>query len=249
METTQTPATTAHLAALRRDGELLAAAIAAASPDAPVPTCPGWTLRDLVHHTGKVHRWAASYVVQGHREPVPLDAEAPADAELHDWFVEGHRALVAALAGAPADLECWTFLAAPSPLAFWTRRQAHETAIHRVDAEAAAGLEIAAFEPEFAADGITELTAGLLSREKARIHSDRERTLLVRPTDGPAPWLLRINPGRLVVERAEGPAECELAGSAHDLYLLLWNRLRDETAVKVTGDQSVFAVWRELARV
>lgn len=35
-------------------------------------------------------------------------------------------------------VDCWTFLDAPSPLAFWARRQAHETAIHRADAQLAA---------------------------------------------------------------------------------------------------------------
>src|SRR5262249_53658636 len=59
-------------------------------------------------------------------------------AELPGWFREGHAALVQALSVAGPDLNCWAFLAAPSPLAFWARRQAHETAIHRVDAGQAA---------------------------------------------------------------------------------------------------------------
>ena len=63
----------------------------------------------------------------------------PPDAELAAGSRQGCAALADALAAAPADLECWTFLRAPSPLAMWARRQAHETAIHRVDAELAAG--------------------------------------------------------------------------------------------------------------
>ena len=51
-----------------------------------------------------------------------LGAPLPDDGELVDWYVAGHSALVEALATAPTDLQCWSFLAAPSPLAFWARR-------------------------------------------------------------------------------------------------------------------------------
>ena len=34
-------------------------------------------------------------------------------------------------------MRCFAFLPAPSPLAFWARRQAHETGIHRADVESA----------------------------------------------------------------------------------------------------------------
>ena len=62
----------------------------------------------------------------------------PADAGLIAAYRDGHAALVAALRDADPDLECATFMPAPSPLAFWARRQAHETAIHRYDAQSAA---------------------------------------------------------------------------------------------------------------
>jgi hypothetical protein len=75
----------------------------------------------------------------------------PADLDLIDWFREGHTRLVHTLVSAPPDLDCFTFLAAPSPLAMWARRQAHETAMHRVDAESP-GSTITKFHPAFAAD-------------------------------------------------------------------------------------------------
>jgi uncharacterized protein (TIGR03083 family) len=83
-----------------------------------------------------------------------LDQVVPAQPEddvLVEWFVAGHAALVQALRDADPDLACWTFLPAPSPLAFWARRQAHETGIHRVDAESPAD-SITPFPPAFAAD-------------------------------------------------------------------------------------------------
>ena len=132
----------AHIEALRHEGELMAVATESAGPDAPVPTCPEWRVRDLVRHTGGVHRWATGYVAEARKElwDVGLDDVVgtwPDDAALASWLRDGCVRLADALAAAPADLECWTFLRAPSPLAMWARRQAHETAVHRVDAELA----------------------------------------------------------------------------------------------------------------
>ena len=133
-----------HIDALRSEGELMAAAVEGSDPGAPVPTCPEWAVRDLVRHMGGVHRWATGYVAGARTEMggPGLDeivGVGPDDAELAGWLRQGSAALVGALTAAPADLVCWTFLPAPSPLAMWARRQAHETAIHRVDAQLAAG--------------------------------------------------------------------------------------------------------------
>ena len=133
-----------YVGALRRQGELLADTAQRSGLAAAVPSCPGWAVRDLLKHTGYVHRWATGFVAEGLTRPGGASEEeilgqGPADAELPGWFREGHAALVRALGAADPGLNCWAFLPAPSPLAFWARRQAHETAIHRVDAELAAG--------------------------------------------------------------------------------------------------------------
>src|SRR5262249_17763118 len=132
-----------YVGALRREGELLADAAQRAGLAAAVPSCPGWAVRDLLRHTGYVHRWATGFVAEGLTRPGGASEEeilgqGPADAELPGWFREGHAALVGALGAAGPGLNCWAFLPAPSPLAFWARRQAHETAIHQVDADQAA---------------------------------------------------------------------------------------------------------------
>jgi len=167
-----------YIARLRAEGELLAGAAELAGFDAPVPACPDWRVRDLLKHLGYVHRWAAGYVREQHARWVDRASEAeilrggPADEALAGWFRDGHAALVRALEAADPGMTCWTFLEAPSPLAFWARRQAHETAIHRVDAQqAAAGAGVAgepAFTPRFAADGIDELIMGFLGRDAER---------------------------------------------------------------------------------
>ena len=86
---------TTHIAALRWNGTDLADAAQKAGLDALVPTCPDWRVRDLVAHTGGVHRWAASYVTTGRREPYSEEQEeaffnAPEDAGLLAWFRTGH---------------------------------------------------------------------------------------------------------------------------------------------------------------
>src|SRR6516225_3037280 len=156
-----------YVGALRRQGELLASAAQRAGLATAVPSCPGWAVRDLLRHTGYVHRWATGFVAEGLTRPGGASEEeilsqGPADAQLPGWFCEGHAALVRALDAAPPDLECWTFLPPPSPLAFWARRQAHETAIHRVDAEQAASAEQPASTADQAARtaGLAASTAG-----------------------------------------------------------------------------------------
>ena len=156
-----------HVRQLRSDGERFASALEEANLESVVPTCPDWTVRDLAVHLGSVHRWATAYVRDGLDVPdADLEATAgprPSDGGLTEWFRDGVGALASGLRDAPADLSCWTFLDAPSPRAFWARRQAHETAIHRVDLEGVAG-PVGAFPPAFAADGIDELLFRFLGR-------------------------------------------------------------------------------------
>src|SRR5919109_4979290 len=98
-------------------------------------------MRDLIQHMGDVHRWAAAHVAQKRPEPIgrgELAAVAgplPSDADLLVWFRRGHADLLRTLRTADPDTQCWSFMAAPSPVAFWARRQAHETGIHRADSE------------------------------------------------------------------------------------------------------------------
>jgi uncharacterized protein (TIGR03083 family) len=254
----------AYISALRREGELLAAAAERAGMDAAVPSCAGWQVRDLLKHTGYVHRWAARVITQRLTRPATEPGEeeilrlGPDDESLLGWFREGHAALVQALDAASADLDCWAFLGAPSPLAFWARRQAHETAIHRADAEQAAAIAGHAtmaepwFEPAFAADGVDELIMGFLGRN---IRQGRwpglGGTLGIHADDGDgerADWLVAGEPGAALVSRGRGLADCDVTGPACDLYLMLWNR-RSAAGLKVAGDRDVLSAFSRGLRI
>ncbi|QJS99949.1 maleylpyruvate isomerase family mycothiol-dependent enzyme [Streptomyces asoensis] len=245
--------TSEFISALDQEGRSLASAAAEAGPDAKVPTCPDWQVRDLLRHTGAVHRWATSFVAEGDSSFRPFDEPPELDGDaLLDWFREGHLRLVDTLSCAPADVRCWHFLPAPSPLAFWARRQAHETAVHRVDAESARGRapeEIARdIAAGFAADGIDELLRGFHARAKSRVRTDGPRVLRVRATDtADAVWTVRLSAEPPVTERnGEGDADCEVSGPAALLYLSLWNRL---PLPAVTGDAALATLWREKSAV
>ncbi|MFS8199835.1 maleylpyruvate isomerase family mycothiol-dependent enzyme [Streptomyces sp. CWNU-52B] len=241
---------------LDREGRALAGAAEEAGAGAEVRTCPDWRVRDLVRHTGMVHRWATAFVAEGHTSYHPDGGLPDLDgAELLAWFRHGHRRLVDTLATAPPDVDCWSFLPAASPLAFWARRQAHETTVHRIDAESALsggsapGAESArggrpgSISVDFAVDGIDELLLGFHARGRSRVRTDEPRVLRVRASDSDARWTVRLSPGRPVTERGEAAdADCELTGTAVQLYLALWNR---GTAPGVTGDASLATLWRE----
>jgi uncharacterized protein (TIGR03083 family) len=240
-----------HLEALRVHGTNFARAAADAGLDTEVATCPGWLVADVVGHLGSVHRWAAAIML------APPDSgrigfpDPPADGRL-DWYHDGFDQLLNVFAEAPDDLQCWTFLpGAPSAKAFWARRQAHETAMHRADVDDPARLAPDLPAP-FAVDGIDELLFGFIGRPRSSVVADPPCRLLVQATDADARWLIRLRPdGRDIERDGEQPAEaadCVVRGAASDLYRVLWNRV-PSTPPEVSGDRAVLERWHELARV
>ncbi len=241
-----------YISALDHEGDLFTAAIDAAGPDAPLPTCPEWTIRDLVHHQGEVHRWAETVVRGAIAKPsaIPDDflGELPADADLTRWFQVGLIRLRTTLANADPDLECFTFLAdAPPAATFWARRQTFETGIHRADAESALG-QPTPFAAALAADGIDELLTGFLPRKNSALRSDHPRTLQVVATDAPGAWHVTISADQPVTLRGTYDADCTVTAPASDVLLALWNRgCLDPSAVD--GDRSVVGLFGDRVQI
>jgi uncharacterized protein (TIGR03083 family) len=243
-----------HIASLDRDGRALAEAAAQAGPDAEVPACPGWRVRDLVQHLGGAHAWAASFPATGRMQDYPAGEEATFfptvdDADLVDWYRDQHAQLVRTLSATDPARPCWSFLPAPTPLAFWARRQAHETAIHRFDAESAAGHAPPSWTPTFAADGVDELMCGFFGGPgRRRLRADPPTSMTVVADDVDAAWHVRLEPERRVVVHGREPADLTVTGPANDLYLLLWNRAGTDALI-LDGDRRPLDLWRERATI
>src|SRR5450432_1919782 len=104
----------------------MSALLAAADLAAPVRSCPGWQVRDLVEHLGGVHRWTNEIVRTGERTRFP---DSPSTDDLLGWFDDGAESLARTLAETDPTRACWA-MAPPDEVAFWSRRQAQEAMIH-----------------------------------------------------------------------------------------------------------------------
>ncbi len=250
-----------HIAALRREGIQLADAAELASLDAAVPPCQPWLVKDLLRHTGYIHRWAARHITECPDSVINGPPEADilrggaADPDLLSWFRAGHAALVETLSTADSGLQCATLMPAASPLAFWARRQAHETAIHRADADSASGIR-PEYPPDFAADGIDELIMGFGQRRKYRPSAHHDGTMRVDASDTGDAWYVGADAGRIQARhepagtREPGEAKCVISGPASGVYLFLWNRSDASAAdVSITGDTAFLAGWQSSVRV
>jgi uncharacterized protein (TIGR03083 family) len=243
-----------YAAAIRTDAATLASAAAAAGPDAPVPTCPEWVVRDLVQHLGGVHRWATSIVATPRAEPWNVDLPEvvgtwPADDALTAWLLDGAEALATTLETADPALQCWAFLKATSPLSMWARRQAHETAIHRVDGESAVAASGTPFDPAFGADGVDELLVCFVPRRKTGLTSPTPRVLRVTAVDADGDWDLVIDPERVTtLPGGTSRADATVRGEASDLYQALWNR-PVSAPLDVAGDTGLLALFLDKVHV
>ncbi|GAA1891755.1 maleylpyruvate isomerase N-terminal domain-containing protein [Lapillicoccus jejuensis] len=243
-----------------------------AGAGAPVPTCPGWTVGDLVLHTGLVHRWAAA-ILRGAspRDAGPIDVPADGagaaalarDAGLtgdpYEWYDAQCADLLQAVVDTDPDADVWFFLRdAPPPRLGWTRRQAHEVTVHAVDAMAsrlgrAPAVRELWFRSALAVDGVDELLTGFVPRPSARLRSATPYRLLVEAADTGDGWLLEVAQ-EPVVTTPLAPGESRpdhderFTADAVPLYLHLWNREPDGSVLDCT-DPAVLARWREQLRV
>jgi uncharacterized protein (TIGR03083 family) len=204
--------------------EGFAGVLATGDLSAAVPGCPGWDLRDLGAHLGNVHRWARGAVVEGHPRTAEVEPPAGRDA-LVAWYAGTAADLLATLRDAAPDAPAWT-MGEPRSVRFWVRRQAHEAALHRWDAQSSQGIP----EPigaALAADGVDEVLTLFFPRQ-VRLDRAVEPPVAVelRAVDTGAAW--RFGPGEPVGA---------IRGRAEDLLLLLWKRLPPRPpALAVDGD-------------
>lgn len=245
-----------YLDAVRSDAAAMAVA-GRSGLDAVCPTCPGWTVRELIEHTGMVHTWVhrlvstrASARISKRDLPKP-----PADAAaVVPWFEEQTAALMEVLASIDDDEPVWNWaIEQPDVAAFWPRRMAHETAVHRYDAECALGTDGAAsFVPAaLAVDGIDEILDTIVptmvaARAAQSVTSSLGGTLHAHCTDVPGEWLVSVDES-VELRREHAKGDAAVRAPASELFLFLSGRLPTD-AVEVFGDEAVVANWLEVSR-
>ncbi|QEN12260.1 maleylpyruvate isomerase family mycothiol-dependent enzyme [Mycolicibacterium sp. ELW1] len=237
----------AALADLLRDADL----------SIPVPTCPEWTLEQLMRHVGRGDRWCAQIVaeqsmdfidprtVEGGKPPAGRDNEIA-------WLQAGPQQLIDAVAATGAQTPVWTFLG-PRPAAWWIRRRLHEVVVHRADAAIALGVDYTV-DPALAADAITEWLerVEIQADEEGPAGGDRpvadEHSIHLHATDpglGEAgEWTILGRPDGIAVEQGHGKATVALRGPARDLLLaVVRRRTVAEEGLEVFGDAGVWDTW------
>jgi uncharacterized protein (TIGR03083 family) len=235
-----------YLKALGDDGTALAAA-ARRGLDPPVPACAGWTVADLVLHTGMVHRHKLA-IVRGHLSgpPRPWPPTGPPRDELLGWYEEGLAELLTTLGDTDPATPVWTFHRPDQTAGFWRRRMAQETVVHRVDAESAHGRP-GPVPADLAADGVDEALAVFLAPcLEDRPVGGHGESLRLEATDTGDSWRVRLLPTGIEVGPGSAPADATAAGAAADLLLWLWGR-RPADPLELTGDPALVPRVRELA--
>ena len=243
--------TAEYLDAVRANAALMVDAARKAGVDAPVPTCPEWTVADLAGHQGRVFRWMSAMVETGSQEFLhPKGFERSGDEDPIAWLAAGADHAVDVLGQADPDAPVWNWMdRGPGPARFWHRRMAHEVSVHRADAEAAAGRpEPSSVQPaELASDGIDEYLHFLPLRVGDAIPVDLAGSWHFHTTDVPGEWVVVFGDGGINVTREHAKADVAVRGAASDLELFLYNR-RGDAGLEVFGDPARLAAWRDRIR-
>ncbi|RDI22295.1 uncharacterized protein (TIGR03083 family) [Lentzea flaviverrucosa] len=207
--------------------------------DAPVPTCPGWTLYDLVQHLGDGRRKWAEIVAAGPADapPARTPVEAPRE-NLVAWMTESTRLLIDALEESGPDRDCWAWWSdfqSPRTTGTAARHQLQEIAVHTYDAQ----LTIGAAQPlpaEVALDGVEEFqttcvaTTSPWPHEPAIVDYHASEGLSLRVT---------LDAGGARVGDVPGTADTTFSGTASDLVLAFYGRKTGDD-LEVEGDQRTF---------
>ncbi|MFD6171046.1 maleylpyruvate isomerase family mycothiol-dependent enzyme [Streptomyces coeruleorubidus] len=200
-----------------------------------MPTCPSWTLADLVKHTGSVQRWFSvqlrARMEQPRKREVVLRLPEQGDGYA-DWLAESATVAADAFAATDPDLPMWAW-GVDQHARFWVRCMLFETLLHRADAELALGCR-PAIDPPLAVDGIDEFLVNLpfatsFAPKVANLRGP-DKTIRFRTTDRDDAWLVRLRPDGFGLDTspAAHTADATVRGTAADLPLLVYGRLSYE---------------------
>lgn len=240
------------LDALRREGAAFRTAAASAEPGQPVPSCPKWNIEDLVSHLGNVYRGQQARLIRGvdtkPTEPFPTDNPGLAWEELLAWWDESFALMYNTLVQTDRDAIAWNWSVKPAKAVFWHRRMAHETAIHRWDAQVSVGTP----EPvdmDLAVDGVDEVLDTFLAAGRQARQAERSGVVRLNADDAEVHWAVRIRPNGVSVLdtdswfASEPDAQAAAIGAASDLDLALWGRVQF-SVLTLQGDAELITALR-----
>ncbi|MFF3454999.1 maleylpyruvate isomerase family mycothiol-dependent enzyme [Streptomyces sp. NPDC002730] len=246
----------AHRNAVAAETARFVAVVKGAQSATPVPSCPGWTLVDLIRHTGSVQRWFSVLLRQLVQEPPrsrDVELRLPADEDDYaDWLTASAAEAASAFAVTDPHAPMWVW-GADHHARFWVRRMLFETLVHRADAELAVGLR-PVIDRDLAADGVDEFLVNLpfatpFAPKVANLRGNGE-TIRFRCTDRDGDWLVRLRPDGFGIDpdpAATGTAtsaDATVQGAAADLLLLMYGRLdRSADAFESSGDEDLLTLW------
>ncbi len=195
-----------------------------------IVTCPGWTVVDIGEHLGLIHRWAEELVrlrlrLRADRPPFASSFE-DRESVTPDWIRTGGAELVATLRSADPAEEMWAW-GLDQHVRFWSRRQLHETLVHRMDLEISAQIE-PNVDPAVAVDAVDEFLSNTEkvaahSPELAQLRGHGER-LVFRVVESPTAWSITFAEDGFQVTKGDGTGEVEVTGPAKELLLVLVRR-------------------------
>jgi uncharacterized protein (TIGR03083 family) len=220
-----------YLQSIRHDAAGLLEAAAAADRSTTIAACPDWTVPDLVWHIGEVQDFWGTIVRERLQdwESYVEPSRPQADDELYAFAAASAERLVTALSEVDPATPVYTW-STQKDTAFVIRRMAQEVAVHRVDAERAAGRDHR-LDPELASDGVDEFLEFFLS-------DDVEGSVHLHCTDVEGEWLVAAGAdGPKAVTRQHAKGDAAIRGPAHDLLMVLWRRDPLER-VDVIGDRT-----------
>lgn len=230
------------------DGEVtrFAAVMSSLSLDDEVATCPGWNVIDLAEHLGVIHRWAEELVRLRSPERIARESLENRGVVSPAWIEQGGRQLVATLLAADPSDEMWAW-GVDQHVRFWSRRQLHETLVHRMDLELAANL-VPQATPVMAVDAIDEYLANIEkvvkhAPELAALRGHGEK-IAFRDGETGTHWSITLDEDGFSVSHDEGPFEVELVGSPVSLLLVILGRREVRSAdVTVIGQRQLIDFW------
>ncbi|GAA1887785.1 maleylpyruvate isomerase family mycothiol-dependent enzyme [Asanoa iriomotensis] len=240
------------LGGLRAESAAFGAAVAQAPPDAPVPSCPGWTIGDLVQHLGGCYERTVWLIERGTTErpdPDHTASEAPAGEAALAWWQMRCDTLLSTLDAVDPEAPVWNWAPQSKRAAFWHRRMALETAVHRWDAQ----ISLAASEPiesKLAADGISEVLDTWLPAGRRQTGERPHGVVHLFAADTDQEWLVRLRGEGValldtdtILDTDEPPARVQAEGTASDLLLALYGRVGFDVLV-VNGDPTLLTALR-----